>query len=369
VNPLKFKDLTAPGYFNFRSTALQTTKNLIAWFDACAQDWVDQENLMDSFFRQWLFRDYSTATIPRTPYVAYQLNRWGLSSFLGSDTQAAALVGLVSRSYSKSISENILFLFEKLSQVPFLWCLYPPQIVFGTLYPSFFAESFIIYSNSGSLPATPAPTAYTPRAWSPPAGWTMFGSASTYISRGYLSAGTIVWMAPVSTSTVFPYYQSANLAGLPASPVTGSIGSVNNDGSGDYGAIYYFDGTTWQKNSAPNANQGQLNPDGSIPTPQPRTVWSPNPDTTLVTSNTKPPVSGRSQGYGMYGGYGDGIVQTGKTQVILTLTADGLSNLGMIINLLRRVKPMQINLSLYYTVQGSPAAPVLVTIKDSRSPN
>lgn len=361
------KKLTAPGYFDFSSEQKPATRNIFKWIDSAMQVWIDQTNLMDSVFRLWQTRDYSTATITRTPFVAYQLNRWGIGWFQGTDTQAAALVGLVSRSYSFSTATNFQYLFSRLILSPFLWVNNSEQIIYGAQYSSISSENLIIFSNAGSPPSTPAPQTYIARQWLAPTDWTLLASSSTYFSRGYLSGGNIVWMTPQSTATVFPYYNVTNQAGLPVGPPIGSVAGVEADGTGDIGAVYYYDGAVWRKTSTENPNQGQINVDGSVPPLQPRAVTAPNPDTAPnpITSNVRPPSTGPSQGYGMYAGLSDTILQSNKISVIIDITTAGFANLGIIINLMRRIKPTLNQLSLFYTINGNASTLAQIEIKDS----
>jgi hypothetical protein len=361
------RQLTAPGYFDFSGSQSVYTGKVFAWIDSAMQVWINQLNLMDSFFRLWLSYDYSVTTVSRTPYVQKKLNDYGIGWFRGSDTQGAALVGLVSRGYSNTASENFQFLFSKLSSTPFLWCDPVVQLIYGTQYPALYAETLLIYSNSVGLPATPSPQTYIERAWAAPVGWTQAASESTYFSRGYLSGSDIVWMAPQSTSTVYPYYNVAEIADLPVAPDTGSLAGVQDDGTGDEGAIYYYDGAVWRKTTTPNVNQGTV-ASGSVPTPSPRAVAAPNPDSLAepLTSLLQPPVSGPSQGYGMYGGYAQILLSARNIALVIKLTAAGVQNLGIIINLLRRIKPTLNALTLYYTTELD-NTPVQIEILDARA--
>lgn len=363
-----FQQLTAPGYFNFSGTQLPATKKISDWFNLSSQIWADQANLMDSFFRLWLTHDYSTATITRTPYVQYKLQQWGLGWISLPDTQAVAIVGYVSRGYSTSTATNIQFLFEFIAAPPLVWCNLPIQIVYGQQYPAIFSETLIIYSNSVTPPSTPSSQPYIERDWDPPVGWTQFASESTYFSRGYLDSGNIIWMDPQPTNVVYPFYNVATVGDLPASPDIGSLGSVEDDGSGDVSAVYYFDGVDWQKTTTQNVNQG-LVAGGVIPDPQPRAVNAPNPDTnpTPIISQNPPPVTGGSQGYGMYGGLAQIVLSANEIIFQVELTSAGFDNLGIIVNLLRRIKPTLNNFILVYTIEGSSDPATQINIKDQRA--
>lgn len=357
-----FKKYIAPGYLNFSGTQQPYTAKISNWFNLVMQQWVSQGNLFDSFFRTWMTHDYSTSTVNRTPYIGYLLSQYGVSWFNGSDTQAAALIGYISKGYSGSTSSNINSLFNILSTSPFFWVITPIQIVHGQQYPAISQETLIIYSISVSLPVTPSPQAYTARAWAAPIGWSQTASSATFFSRGYLSGGNIIWMSPQSTSTIFPFYDVANIAGLPVAPVTGSLAGVFDDSTGDVSSVYYYDGAQWRKTTTTNVDQGQVTT--SIPTPQPRAVSAPL-TSSVINSATPPPVSGPSQGYGMYAGLSQTTLSANQILLSVILTDDGLDNIGMIINLLRRIKPSLNRLVLSYSLQSDPNTTGEVEILDS----
>jgi len=346
-NDSSFRALTPPGFFDFSDTQSADMAKIVAWFDAFTQYIKTNIELYDSFFRLWQSKDYSVCTISRTPYIEYLLKQYGIQWFLGTDNQAAALIGLVSRSYSESAIENFQYLFAALAESPFLWINGVSQIATGIKEPAIFAENLIIFSDSVTLPTTPAVSPYTARDWAAPTGWTLLPSSSTYMSHGYLSGGNIVWMAPIPTSQTINYSQVANLASLPISPTTGDKAIVNDDGTGDVGAVYYYDGSTWRKTTTPNANQGTVG--DSIP---PRAVFAPDLTSLELSSNIKPPVSGPSQGYGMYGGMATYAIRQRQVIIACDLTTAGYSFLNVIIYLMRKIKPSLNTLLLNYTVNG-----------------
>jgi hypothetical protein len=83
-----------------------------------------------------------------------------------------------------------------------------------------------------------------------------------------------------------------------------------------------------------------------------------------ISSETPPPLDGLSLGYGMYSGLANQIISANIIYVYIELTTEGLANLGVIINLFRRIKPTQNSLFLFYTVEGSMDPPVQQQIYD-----
>jgi hypothetical protein len=368
MNAPTLQQLTPPGFLNYSPSANEKTQKIIALFDAVFQARAAQVNLYDSIFRLWQSRDYSGDETGRNAWLADLAQNCGLSWFIGTNSQLAGLTTTAERGWSANDTANFLYILNQFAAAPFFW-VSPGvafQIVYGTQRPAVFAENFIIFSNSVSLPATPSPITYTPRAWSAPAGWTLQPSSSTYFCRGYISGETIVWSAPLLTTGNFGSSQYASVAGLPGSATTGALGFVQDDTTGDVGSIYYYDGTQWRKNSATNENQGSIaaiGPDIAGP----RAVYAPNPDTsaTLITSERQPPVDGPSQGYGMYGGYAIQTVASNQVDVAFDLTADGESNLNVIIYFFRRLKPAKSSLSLSFTVDGDEYSARKIFIKDT----
>lgn len=391
----RFKDSVAPGYFNLSSSQSDKTAKIVAWFNAIADLNQNQVNEFDSIIRQWATRDYSGQTINRSPYIAYLLKQWGVEWLQNPDFIVVPLLNYIIRSYSSSTAENLLYFFAYFSASPFFWMLPGSQIVYEAQAPAIFAETLLIFSDSPTLPAQPDNTDYIPREWEAPAGWSQFPSSATYFSRGYLINGEtkIAWLPPRSTGISYTTYNVPDLASLPPSPMTGDIAVVKDDGTGDYGAIYYaemgtdgflyglgdygvgFYGTSgggggdggWFKTTTRNIHQGQIILNTAPPVPSPRAVWAPNPATSPepIRSTLPPPVDGPSQGYGMYGGLAQLTLQANVITLRIVLTTSGVENLGIIVNLLRRIKPTLNRLVLFYTVDGSPNPPVQLEIFDS----
>lgn len=348
-----FRQLTAPGYFDFSAQQLPKTAAMAAWFDGVAGIWEDQINLFDDTFRLWASRDYSAVTVAMPAYLVYLLNGSEIGWFHGTPAQAAAILGYVSKSYPTSTALALQQLFTFLLNPPLGWITGPGQIFFASNQPARFAETLIIYSDAGAPPSTPAPQAYTALTWDAPATWSKIALNSTYYARGYLSAGNIVWMTPRSTASVSIMSDVADLGSLPGSPTTGDLCGVFDDGTGDQGAVYYYDGAVWRKTTTPNANQGLVS--GGV-APQPgSSVFAPS-DTGFISSATQPPVSGPSQGYGYYGVYGNFEQKAKRIDILLDLTADGAANLGMIVFLLRLLKPSLNALFLNYTTPTEPVS-------------
>lgn len=363
-----FKSLTAPGFFDFSETQTPTTQKIIAWFDAVSAIVQNQTNLYDAIFRQWESKDYSGITISRTPYLENLLTQYGLRWFLGSNTQAAALLSFLSSGFGDNDALNFQAFFNFISAPPLSWIdnsSNPFQIVSGSKIPTKPAEVFILFSSSVSTPPTPPNVLYAPRAWTAPSGWSLNPSSSSYVSRGYLVGTNIVWTTPQNTATQPQFFLVASLATLPPSPPAFSLASVLSDGSGDVGAIYFYDGAVWQKNSSPNVNQGGL--PFLIGAPLPRAVAAPDPASVSypVSSDIAPPATGGSQGYGMYAGLSPQIISSSIFIVSILFTASGFQNLASVINVLRRIKPTLFRLTIAYTVSGSPNPPTQIEIFDS----
>ncbi len=362
------RSLTPPGFFNFSSEQTEMTGKLAAWVDAIFALRTEQVNLYDDIFRLWASRDYSEATMPRTPYLAYLANQHGLGWFLGSNTQMAALLYIARRGWAFNDTENMLYLLSAFSAAPFLWIdsIYSPQVTFGTQQPAIFAENFIAYSSSVSEPPKPDNQPYIERAWEPSIGWAKQPSSATFYSRGYLQAGQIIWTDPFPTSLIYTSVQIANLAALPPAPTPGDIAFVKDDGSGDRNAVYFADvDSTWFKNTSPNANQGITA--NVPPVPAPRAVYSPDPVTSPfpITSERPPPADGPSQGYGMYAGYSQQVLSSSQIEIALVLTPAGRQNLNVIVYFFRRIKPAKNSLSLFYSTLDDPTPPTRIFIKDT----
>ncbi len=344
-----FRELTAPGYFDFSSGQTAKTAAMVAWFDAVMARWGAQVNLFDETFRLWATRDYSAVTVSMTPWLLRLLNENGIGWFGGTIEQSVALLTYISKSYPSSIAMCFQELFEFLAAAPLQWMTGAGTIEIGLDLPARFAETLIIYSTSGTPPATPAATVYTALEWTAPTGWDKTASSATYYSRGYLSGGNIVWMTPRATSAVSMMQDVADLGSLPGSPSAGDLCGVADDGTGDVGAIYYYDGAAWRKTTTPNVNQGEVIYEVA---PDPgSTVFAENG---YVSSTIQPSASGPSEGYGYYGIFGEFVIYPRRINIKMDLTTAGVSNLGMIVYLFRKIKPTLNQLVLLYTTPTNP---------------
>ena len=353
---LTFQGTTAPGFFDFSSNQTAVTKSINDAFNNYFTYIQEQQNLFTSIFENWKTRDYSAVTVARTPFVSYQLRQCGLDWFRGSESQAARLAGFVQAGFDNVTSTNIYNIIYFLSQEPFLWCDFDTyQLSFGYKVPAVLSETLVIYSPDGSPPATPANTAYLARDWEAPSGWTKQASLSNYASYGILSGSDIVWSTPIDL-TLTAYLFAADIASLPAGTL-GEVATVQDDGTGDTSAAYFFDGSSWLKFSTPYDNQGSVL-DGVPLTPSQSVVAAPDPNTLSIplSSDARPPISGPSLGFGIYAGLSSGIVSANLINVTITLTEAGFNNLGVFINLLRRVKPTINKLFLIYTYGGTTEA-------------
>lgn len=343
VSELTVAKLTPPGYFNLSASALQSTKDYTQWWNNILSDMADNSvNLKTMLLTPWLYEDYPVSG-DIVPYLKYLLDTYGLGFFIGLNSQAAYLYKLISSAWSTSTIFNIQMILQTLSLPPFSWFSESsPAITAGNLVSSIMDTGFIIYSTSGTLPATPSPSDYVARAWSAPAGWTNKAASSTYYCRGYISGLTIVWSTPRAVSDFLnPYVFSA---AVPVSvPTAGTVAIVENDGSGDIGSVYYSDGALWRKNSTPNADLGLVDPvTGIRPVPEAITVWAPNPATVTyaIDSAVPPPSSGPTQGYGTFSTWADTSIFNDQITIYVSQIAGGDSALAVLLELLRRIKPV-----------------------------
>lgn len=339
VTALTVRNLTPPGYFNLSSVALQATKDYVSWWDAMLNGWADDSvNLKTMLLTPWLV-DYPAS--PLTPWLKYLLTTYGMGYFAGTNNQAAYLYKLISSAWSKSTIYNILMIIQALSLPPFSWFTSgSPGITAGNLVSSLMDTGFLIYSTAVG-PATPAPTAYSARAWTVPVNWTQAAASAVNYSRGYISGQTIVWCAPRPVADFLGTYVFS--AALPAViPAVGTIVIVNDDSSGDIASVYYSDGAAWRKNSMSNADLGLVNPVGSRPSPEAITVWAPDPSTVpyAIESQTPPPVGGPTQGYGSFGSWANNALYTNQLTINLTQIAGGTLAIATVVELLRRIKPL-----------------------------
>jgi len=355
----KFKALTAPGYFDYSASQTAETAKIIAWFDSVLQDFEDQLNLIDLTFRQWRTRDYTGVASSQLLYLYYQSQSLGFSFVQPNlNTERDLLAYLDSPrpgSFSACISQLYNFLFA------IGWTSGIGTLTAGKGNPINYAETFIIYSSSLTPPATPGGVAYVRHGWATPAGWTRAPASSTYVSRGYLYGASIIWLPPVSTATPPAYYNVAALGDLPAAN-DGDVGSVYADGSGDRSALYTYYSGTWYKCSSENNLQGSVITDTYLTGSG---VFAPD---TLppVTSLTQPPPAGPTQGYGFYGLYGVNLL-TEEIDAVITLTANGEANLGIILTLFQRIKPATTFAFYLYVVYLSTVTSY--QIKDTESIN
>jgi hypothetical protein len=194
------------------------------------------------------------------------------------------------------------------------------------------------------LPPTPPTQNYIPKLWLVPEGWKKIPSSSTYYCRGYLYEGEIVWSQPVSTSDIVLFNAVSNLLDLPLSPSLYDIAIVTDDGTEDFQSIYYFDGYEWQKNNTENYLQGEVGVNNSY---ESSLVYAP-PTTDLISSDSQPPMDGNTKGFGFYGIWGLGSVSRFIVFTIV-LTEEGNKNLGLIVQLLKKIKPIG-SLTFYINV-------------------
>ena len=339
ISELTVKNLTPPGYFNLSSAALQSTKDYVAWWNNILSGWAeDSVNLRILLLTPWLYDHPDT---PRTPWLKYLLTVYGMGFFAGTNNQAAFLYQLISSAWSRSTIYNILKIVQTLSLPPFSWFTSgSPGITTGNLVSSLMETGFLIYSTAAN-PPTPAPTAYAARAWVVPANWTQAAASAVKYSRGYISGQTIVWCAPRPVADFNNAYLFS--AAVPAAiPSAGTIVIVNDDSSGDIASVYYCDGSAWRKNTMPNADLGLVDPMGSRPSPEAITVWAPDPSTVTypIDSQEPPPASGATQGYGTFASWAENASYTNQLTINLTQIAGGTVAIATIVELLRRIKPV-----------------------------
>lgn len=343
-----FQQLTAPGYFDYSAQQTEMTRKINDWFNGVTGLIQDNINLMDSIFRLWATRSYDLTTVTMTPWIRYLLTQNGIGWYNQSLQIAVRLLIYVTRSYPKSAILCFQEYFTFLQQLG--WTTQSGEILFSNAAPARFAETFLIYSTSPTLPTTPSPTAYTPLIWNAPSGWTIAASNATYYARGYISGGNIVWMTPQSVNTVFLMIDVPDLASLPLSASTGQLAGVLDDGTGDVSSIYYYDGAVWRKTTGANANQGQVI--AQFPPSPGSSVFAPLSD--IFSSGVQPPLSGASQGFGYYGIYGQVVLEAKRIDIILDLTDEGVANLGLIVFLFRKIKPTLNALFVSYTTPTNP---------------
>ncbi len=332
--------LTPPGYFNLASDAPAMHKAYITWWNGILSDRATQaEALKMLILTPWLVahQDY-----PRTPWLSYLLKLYGFSFFGGTNNQAAALHKLISNGWNHSTIKNILFVLQTLCLPPFSWfdSTLVPQIITGNLLPSYADTGFVIYSAAGTLPPTPAPTAYAARAWATPHDWTSSAASASYYSRGYISGATLIWCAPrpVSDFANPPAYSASIPVAVAAA---GTLCIVENDGTGDHGTVYYSDGMTWRKSSYTNIDLGLITPGVARPVPDAVTVLAPNPATVTyaIDSAQPPPADGPTEGYGTFSTWAATAIMTNEITIQLHQLAGGSIATATLFELLRRIIP------------------------------
>ena len=357
---LTVKNLTPPGYFNLAEDSPTLSAAYVTWWNNILNARaVDSEELKVLIQTPWLVDHNDT---PRTPWLSYLLNSYGFGFFEGTNDQAAALYKLISSAWSSSMSRNILLVAQTLCMAPFSWfdITFIPQLVVGNLLVSQMDTGFIIYSTAGSTPSTPAASAYAAREWTVPAGWTNTASSATYYSRGYVSGATLKWCAPRPVSDFTRTIIFSAAVPVAIAPV-GNICIVNADGSGDIGTVYYSDGTVWRKNSYTNVDLGLVDITGIRPDPEAITVWAPNPASVVysVDSQTPPPASGPTQGYGSFSTWAETAIFTNEITIQLHQLSGGALATATLFELLRRIKPTSKTFTV--TIDGT-----LYNISDAR---
>lgn len=336
-----FKELTAPGYFNFTTSQNAKTAAIAAWLDGLTLRLQDQVNLFDRTFRLWATRDYTGIVASLDLYLYYLSKSIGFTWLQSNLNTERDLLSYLLAPRPGTFADCINQLYNLLVQIG--WITDIGQVAAGKGTPVLFAEVFLIYSNSPYAPSTPGNTPYIRRGWPPPQGWTRAPASSTYMTRGYLYNDEIVWLPPVSTSTPISYLDVAALGDLPGSANNGDVAGVLNDGTGDTGAIYVYHDGSWYKCSTLYDLQGSIFENTYLDTSG---IWA--PDDPLLTSQTPPPVSGESKGFGIYGLWG--VNPTAETvEMVVTLTDEGFANLGVITLLFRKIKPYENRVVLYAT--------------------
>ena len=340
TNKMTVAKLTPPGYFNLADDAPATHKAYITWWNAILSGRAAQATALQTLIlTPWLV---SHLDYPRTPWLDYLLRQYGFGFFGGTNNQAAALYKLISNGWNRSTIKNILLVIQTLCLAPFSWfdSTLVPQIITGNLLPSVTDTGFIIYSTAGSVPSTPSATTYAARGWITPTGWTNAAASATFYSRGYISGATVVWCAPRPVSDfLLPCTFSASVPLAVGS--TGTICIVATDSAGDYGVVYYSDGSAWRKNSYTNADLGLITPGVLRPVPEAITVFAPNPAsaTYAIDSNQPPPVSGPTAGYGTFSTWSATAIMTNEITIQLHQLAGGSIAIATLFELLRRIIP------------------------------
>ncbi len=342
METVSLQKYSPPGYFDLSIEQTEATRKIFEWFKNYKITNQEEANRFDFFYRLFLSVDY-TEEISKD-FLNYVASQYGLGNISLPANNLKQLLIYVSTPREKKLSSNI----QKLIDFLFLeeWISSWGDVIVGYNSRSNFAEALIIYSDSVTPPTTPTNTSYLPLEWVAPNDWTKTPLNSTYYCRGYLYEGEIIWCNPVSTSIVVKYEIVDDLAALPVSPTEGDITLVVDDGTTDFQSVYYYDGFYWQKNSTPNANQKNAS---EVRVSQGSEVFA--PDDFLITSQTIPPVDGYSEGYGFYGIFGQGSL-VNRITFRITLTDTGFPNLGLIVQLIKKIKPVGNLLIIYAIYEG-----------------
>ncbi len=329
-----------PGYFDGSELQSEMTVKIFDWFTRYKNLQVTNSNNFDYFYRLYLSIVYESND--STEFLKLQLERYGLKNISLSPEKLKKILIWISSPKKKRLSENLQDFVDFLFSIE--WITSFENVEIGYASPALFAEILIMYSDSLTLPPTPIPQNYENRRWSAPLNWKKIPSNSTYYVRGYLYEGQIIWSDPVPTSQVVLYSTASDLLDLPSSPSLYDIAIVTDDSTGDFQSIYYFDGAYWNKNNTPNALQGLVGIDEVYDS----SLVFATSDTEFLSSDSQPPLDGNTEGYGFYGIWGIGY-NVKYLIFTLVLTEDGNKNLGLIVQLLKKIKPLG-NLSFYINV-------------------
>lgn len=325
------QEFSPPGYFNLSEDSTELTKKIFDWFLNFKNSLRDSANNFDNFYRLFLSRNYTDSD--STDFLNLNLERHGLKNITLSPEKLKKVLIWVSTPKKKRLSENLQEFVDFLFSID--WITNFEYIKVGYSSPGKYAEIFIMFSDSLTLPATPSPQAYIPKKWLVPNGWKKIPANSNYYVRGYLDGANIVWSSPVLTSQVIIFKSVSTILDLPLTPSVYDICIVGNDGSLDHNSVYYYDGFVWKKNNTANELQGEVGVNNAYDS---SIVYAP-PETDLISSDSKPPVDGFSKGFGFYGIRGLGTIAR-FIVFTLTMTEDGNKNLGLIIQLIKKIKPI-----------------------------
>ena len=320
-----------PGYFDGSELQSEMTVKIFDWFTRYKNLQVASANNFDTFYRLYLSIIYEAND--STEFLRLQLERYGLKNISLLPEELKKILIWVSTPKKRRLSENLQEFIDFLFSIE--WISAFEDIKIGYSSPAKYAEIFIMFSDSLTLPATPSSQEYFPKVWLAPSGWTKIPSSSNYYVRGYLYEGYIIWSDPIPTSQVVLYSTATDLLDLPLSPSLYDIAIVTDDSTGDFQSIYYFDGVDWIKNNTENDLQGLVGVDNSYDS---SLVYAP-PDTDLISSETQPPVDGNTEGFGFYGIWGLGTIARFIVFTIV-LTDNGNTNLGLIVQLIKKIKPL-----------------------------